>query len=96
MRSYGAGPCSGQHRRQRPLRLPRYRRRRDLSAIVNCTPVNQGLPDDDTLVLIALDDTEVWTGWRDGDIWRHLNAVPITAVRVPHWMHMPPAPGGAS
>jgi len=67
-----------------------------LSAIVNWTPVDQGLPDDDTLVLVALDDTEVWPGWRDGDIWRYLDAVPITSAGVTHWMHMPPAPGGSS
>lgn len=28
------------------------------------------LPDDDMTVLIALDDGEVWTGYRDGDDWR--------------------------
>lgn len=67
-----------------------------LSAIVNRTPVDQCLPDEDTLVLVALDDTEVWPGWRDGDIWRYLDAVPITDAHVTHWMHMPPAPGGAS
>ena len=64
-----------------------------LPSIVNWTPVDQCLPDEDTLVLVALDDTEVWPGWRDGDIWRYLDAVPITSARVTHWMHFPPAPG---
>jgi len=48
-----------------------------------------------TLVLIALNDDDVWTGYRDGDIWRYVDAMPITAERVTHWMPMPPHPGAA-
>lgn len=59
------------------------------------TDAAAALPDDDTLVLVALSDGEVWPGWRDGDIWRHLDAVPITDVHVTHWMHLPQAPGAA-
>jgi len=58
-------------------------------------PVAEGLPDDETLVLIALNDDDVWTGYRDGDIWRYVDAMPITAERVTHWMPMPPHPGTA-
>lgn len=50
------------------------------------------LPDDDTLVLLALNDDEVWPGYRDGDIWRYVDAMPITGEHVTHWMHLPPAP----
>ncbi len=58
-------------------------------------PVAAGLPDDDTLVLIALNDDDVWTGFRDGDVWRYADAMPITKERVTHWMHMPAHPGAA-
>lgn len=50
------------------------------------------LPDDDTLVLLALNDDDVWPGYRDGDIWRYMDAMPITIERVTHWMPMPAAP----
>lgn len=58
-------------------------------------PVSARLPDDDTSVLMALSDDEVWQGYRDGDIWRDNLATPIAPERVTHWMHMPAAPGGA-
>lgn len=57
------------------------------------TSVSARLPDDDTLVVIALNDDDVWTGYRDGDIWRYADARPISAERVTHWMPLPPAPG---
>lgn len=56
------------------------------------TPVEADLPDDDTLVLIALNDDDVWPGYRDGCTWRYVDAMPITAERVTHWMHLPPHP----
>jgi len=40
--------------------------------------------------------SEHLVSWRDGDIWRHFDAVPITAVLVTHWMQMPPVPGSAT
>jgi ParB-like chromosome segregation protein Spo0J len=54
--------------------------------------VDTKLPDDDTLVLLALNDDDVWTGYRDGNIWRYADAMPLTAERVTHWMHMPAVP----
>jgi hypothetical protein len=57
--------------------------------------VAAGLPDDDTLVLIALNDDDVWTGFRDGDIWRYADGMPITKERVTDWMRMPAHPGVA-
>ncbi|WP_312548142.1 DUF551 domain-containing protein [Massilia sp.] len=54
--------------------------------------VEESLPDDETLVLLAHDDTEVWPGWRDGEVWRHLDAMPITTERITHWTHLPAAP----
>jgi hypothetical protein len=54
------------------------------------------LPDDDTLVLLALNDDDVWPGYRDGDAWRYVDAMPITTERVTHWMHMPAAPRAAT
>lgn len=64
----------------------------DLRSSVTWIPVEQSLPDDDTLVLLAHDDTEVWPGWRDGECWRHLDAMPITTERITHWAHLPVAP----
>jgi hypothetical protein len=55
-------------------------------------PVSERLPDDETLVLIALNDDDVWPGFRTGGTWRYVDAMPITVERVTHWMHMPPAP----
>lgn len=54
------------------------------------------LPDDDTLVLLALNDDDVWPGYRDGDTWRYVDAMPITGERVTHWMPMPAAPQAAA
>lgn len=62
----------------------------------NWTPAAAALPDDDTLVLLALNDDDVWPGYRDGDTWRYVDAMPITGERVTHWMHLPPAPGAPS
>lgn len=56
------------------------------------TPVTVQLPDDCTLVLLAMDDEDVWPGFRDGDIWRSSDAMPIANSRVTDWMHFPPAP----
>ena len=55
-------------------------------------PVTDHLPDADTLVLLALNDDDVWPGFRDGDTWRYVDAMPIVVERVTHWMHLPPAP----
>jgi hypothetical protein len=51
------------------------------------------LPDDDTLVLFELNDDDVWPAYRDGDIWRYVDAMPIKAERVTGWMPMPKARG---
>jgi hypothetical protein len=56
------------------------------------TPVAEAMPDDDVLVLLALNDDDVWPGFRDGDIWRYVDAMPIDVERVTHWMDLPPAP----
>jgi hypothetical protein len=60
------------------------------------TSVKAVLPDSETLVLLALNDDDVWPGYRDGDTWRYVDAMPIDVERVTHWMRMPPAPGAAS
>lgn len=56
----------------------------------------ESLPDDDTLVLIELNDDDVWPGYRDGDTWRYIDAMPITSERVTGWMPMPKARGAAA
>lgn len=55
-------------------------------------PVAEKLPDDQTLVLVALNDDNVWTGFRDAGIWRYADAMPIHAERVTHWRSMPAPP----
>lgn len=50
------------------------------------------LPDDDTLVLVATSESEVWPAYRDGDIWRWGDAMPVATESVTHWMHLPAAP----
>jgi hypothetical protein len=57
------------------------------------TDAAAALPDDDMLVLLALNGGDVWPGFRDGDTWRYVDATPISAERVTHWMAMPAAPG---
>ena len=56
------------------------------------TPVEAKLPDDSLLVLLALNDDDVWPGYRDGDLWRYADAMPINVERVTHWMAMPAPP----
>jgi hypothetical protein len=58
-------------------------------------PVADRLPDDETLVLLALNDDDVWPGFRTGDTWRYVDAMLITVERVTHWMPMPAPPGAA-
>ncbi len=50
------------------------------------------LPDDDTLVLVATVDGEVWPAYRDGDIWRWADAMPASEKCITHWIHLPAAP----
>ena len=59
---------------------------------VSWKPAADGLPDDSLLVLISLNDDDVWTGFRDGDIWRYADGMPIAVERVTHWAHMPDPP----
>jgi hypothetical protein len=54
------------------------------------------LPDDDTLVMLALNDDDVWLGYRDGDTWQYVNSMTITSERVTHWMPLPAPPATAS
>lgn len=55
----------------------------------------QALPDDDILVLIALDDQEVWPAVRDYGRWIYASGAEVRQ-RVTHWMHLPVAPGAAA
>lgn len=56
------------------------------------TPVATSLPDDDTLVLLAFGNGEVWPGVLDSGTWRDTSALPLASDQVTHWMHFPPAP----
>jgi hypothetical protein len=57
---------------------------------VTWTPVAQRMPDADTTVQIALDDTHgepTWIGFHDGEIWRDVAGTRIEGVT--HWADMP-------
>jgi len=56
------------------------------------TRCEDGLPDDDSTVLIAFDDGEVWTGYIVAGRWRYVSGELITAARVTHWMDLPEPP----
>lgn len=58
--------------------------------------VAERLPDDEALVLIALNDDDVWTGYRNAGTWCYPDRTPIDAERVTHWMPLPPLPGAAA
>lgn len=66
------------------------------SPVANWTPVTERLPDDEALVLIALNDDDVWIGFRDCGVWWYPDAMPIAHERVTHWMPMPAGPGAAA
>jgi hypothetical protein len=53
---------------------------------------SEKLPDDDMTVLLALDDGEVWPGYRDAGIWRYVTGDPLESSRVTYWMDLPPHP----
>lgn len=49
------------------------------------------LPDDDTTVLMAMADGEVWVGYMDEGAWRYASADPC-GVEVTHWADFPEHP----
>lgn len=53
--------------------------------------VAAALPDDDVLVLIAMDDDEVWPAVRDYGRWIYVSGAEVRQ-RVTHWTHLPAAP----
>ena len=61
-----------------------------MSAAFNWIAADQ-FPDDDLTVLLALEDGEVWTGFRDAGVWRYVSADLIEA-RVTHWSEFPEPP----
>jgi len=67
----------------------------DIPRTVEWIAPAKALPDDDALVLLVLNDDEVWPGYRDGDIWRYIDAMPIITERVTHWMPLPAPPATA-
>jgi hypothetical protein len=56
------------------------------------TPVDERLPDNDLLVLIAVNDDDTWTGYHINGAWRYSDGFPIEKERVTHWMPMPTPP----
>jgi len=55
-------------------------------------PVDERLPDNDLLVLIAVNDDDAWTGYHINGSWRYSDGFPIDKERVTHWMPMPTPP----
>lgn len=54
------------------------------------TDVSTALPDDDILVLIAMDDGEVWPGVHDYGRWIYVSGAEVKQT-VTHRMHLPAA-----
>jgi len=54
---------------------------------------SDSLPDDESAVLIAFSDGEVWTGFHDADCWRYVSADPVECDPV-WWAHFPEPPDG--
>lgn len=67
-----------------------------LKVEIEWIPVGDRLPDDETLVLLGLNDDDTWTGFRSGDGWRYVDAMLIAVERVTHWAHMPKAPASGN
>ena len=57
---------------------------------VSWKPASQP-PDDDTTVLLATDDGEVWPGYRAAGQWYFCNDKPVR-VAVSFWADLPPHP----
>lgn len=56
------------------------------------TSIDDRLPDNDLLVLIAVNDDDTWTGYHINGAWRYADGFPIDKERVTHWMPMPTPP----
>lgn len=58
---------------------------------ITWTPVEQGLPDADTTVMMSLDETHssepTWPGYYGGEGWMDISGMPIFGVLA--WAHMP-------
>jgi hypothetical protein len=57
---------------------------------VNWIPVGVDLPDDDMLVLVAVDG-EVWPAFRDSGRWLDATAFPLSGAPT-HWADLPEPP----
>lgn len=55
------------------------------------TPTAEALPDDESTVLIATEDGEVWTGYHEADAWFYVSGDQI-GMAVTHWMEFPEPP----
>lgn len=67
----------------------------NLAANLKWIDVAAALPDDETLVLLAVNDDDVCPGFHLAGAWHYYDAMPITVERVTHWMAMPAAPAVA-
>lgn len=59
-----------------------------MKAVVSWNDPDESLPDDETTVLLALVDGDVWMGFRDGDDWRDVSAELIDQ-EVEWWAELP-------
>jgi hypothetical protein len=66
-----------------------------MKVTIEWIPVEASLPDDESTVLMALSDGEVWTGFRDAGDWRFVSAALVDesdGTRVTHWAEFPDPP----
>jgi hypothetical protein len=59
------------------------------------TPVSDGIPDDDTVVLIAIDDggEPVWLGYISEGVWHCVDGIDLPSPPT-HWRLLPEHPAG--
>lgn len=59
--------------------------------LVTWIPITRDLPDEESTVLVALEDGTVEAAFLESSIWRYLNADSIDEP-VTHWAEYPDAP----
>lgn len=63
--------------------------------VITWQTVQEGLPDDELMVLVATSEGEVWPAFRDGQQWLNADASTMSD-QVTHWCDLPDPPACSS